>query len=117
VLKRKYNYQCDIWSCGVILFVLLSGHPPFNAKSRKALFQKIIAGKLNLDTAEWKLISNEAKDMLRALLCVNPIRRISINDCLKHPWIVKFTSELTIPKTLAEATINNLKAFNVRICI
>jgi len=64
VLKRKYDYKCDIWSSGVILYILLSGQPPFNGPSDKIIMDKVKAGFYSMDIPEFEKVSSEAKDLI-----------------------------------------------------
>ena len=93
VLNGKYGKECDLWSCGVILFILLVGYPPFDGKNTNEIFDNIKEGKLNLDTSDWDKISNEGKDLVKKLLEKNPNNRISPFDALKHPWIIKYSNK------------------------
>mmetsp|Transcript_549 Transcript_549/g.609 ORF Transcript_549/g.609 Transcript_549/m.609 type:complete len:265 (+) Transcript_549:555-1349(+) len=110
VLKQNYDYKCDIWSAGVILFILLSGYPPFNASSDEKIVEKVAEGKYSMEEDEWSLISEEAKDLVRKMLTMNPRERISAQDALKHPWIVAKSAQ-EIDKNISERTLTNLRNF------
>lgn len=77
VLCRRYDEKCDVWSCGVIMYILLCGYPPFKGKTQKEIFDKIKTGKFSFALAEWKNISREAKIMIKRMLTYNPEDRIS----------------------------------------
>ena len=64
VIKKSYNYKCDVWSCGVIAYILLSGRPPFNDSSDKKIMEKIEIGKYNFKNPIWQNVSDEAKDFI-----------------------------------------------------
>ena len=85
VLKQSYTEKCDIWSAGVILFLLLSGEFPFNGEEDKEILGKIKSVNYNMDSELWKNISNEAKDLIKHML-VNEDERFSAKEVLAHPW-------------------------------
>lgn len=64
VLKKKYGSKCDIWSCGVIAYIVLCGVPPFNGDSEKEIIQKVKEGRVSFSSPVWKGISQEAKDFI-----------------------------------------------------
>lgn len=86
VLKRKYGLEADMWSAGVILYILLSGSVPFDDESEVKLFKKIARGDYDLGYEEWEAVSEEAKDLIRGLMCVDPERRLPAAAALAHPW-------------------------------
>ena len=86
VLRENYNEKCDIWSCGVILFILLCGYPPFNGRSNKEIYNKIENSSPLYYDEEWNEISKEAKDLCKKMLKKNPNERLSAEECLKHKW-------------------------------
>ena len=86
VLQNGYNEKCDLWSCGIILYILLSGAPPFYGKNEKEIFAKILNGNLSFKNEIWNKISEEAKDLIKKLLEINPDKRISAKEALKEKW-------------------------------
>lgn len=78
---------CDYWSIGVVLFILLSGCPPFFDEDNFALFEKIKKVEYNFDAPTWSKVSEDAKNVIRALLVKEPEKRMSPDEFLKHPWI------------------------------
>ena len=86
VLDRNYTEKCDIWSCGVIMYILLTGRPPFGGNTDMEIMQKIKTGKFDLTKYPWGIISKEAKDLIKDLLQLNPGQRLSAEKALKHPW-------------------------------
>lgn len=82
-----YDSQCDLWSCGIILFILLGGYPPFYDDSEPKLFRKIRAGKYNMDDPVWDIVSDDAKDLIAKLLTVSPEERLTVDGVLAHPWM------------------------------
>jgi len=82
----SYGQAADFWGLGVVLFVMLSGRYPFDGR-KKPLEEQIQTASFNMDTARWRSLSEEAKDLVRGLLRVNPIDRLQLEDCLIHPWV------------------------------
>ena len=91
VLSGKYDKEWDVWSWGVILFVLLCGYPPFDGESNKDIFRAIIKSKLEFDEEEWTGISEEAKDLISQMLEKDATKRIKISSALTHDWFKKWT--------------------------
>ncbi|KAI3464780.1 hypothetical protein Pfo_021443 [Paulownia fortunei] len=89
VLQRNYGKEIDVWSAGVILYILLSGFPPFWAESEKGIFEEILAGHVDLQTSPWPSISNGAKDLIKRMLTMDPKKRITAAEALEHPWLKK----------------------------
>mmetsp|Transcript_2500 Transcript_2500/g.3824 ORF Transcript_2500/g.3824 Transcript_2500/m.3824 type:complete len:390 (-) Transcript_2500:229-1398(-) len=89
VLQKKYDKSCDLWSLGVIAYIMLCGYPPFNGESNQEVCDAVRRGKLRFQAKYWKGVSREAKDFIRRLLCVNPRKRMTVEDALNHPWMVK----------------------------
>ena len=94
VLLNNYNEKCDIWSCGVILYVLLTGTYPFRGKNEEEISKKILNGKYEFDSIIFKSISNEAKDLIKKCLIYNKNERISAYNALKHPFFKSETYNL-----------------------
>ena len=89
VLKNGYNEKCDLWSCGVILYILLCGSPPFYGKNEKEIFRKILDGNFTFRHKIWNKISTEAKNLVLKLLQVNPTKRLSAQEALEDVWFQK----------------------------
>ncbi|XXG81127.1 hypothetical protein AAC387_Pa09g1831 [Persea americana] len=87
VLRRRYGKEIDIWSAGVILYILLSGVPPFWAETEKGIFDAIMQGDIDFESDPWPSISNSAKDLVREMLTQDPKKRITSAQVLDHPWI------------------------------
>jgi calcium-dependent protein kinase len=98
VLKKNYTEKCDIWSIGVILYILLCGYPPFNGANDKQIIEAVLRGKYTLDEPEWEDISDEAKDLVRKMLEYDPVKRISASDALQHKWIKTHTQGEKVEK-------------------
>jgi len=77
VLKQKYDNKCDIWSAGVILFIMLCGYPPFNGKTDDDIYKKIEIGSFEFKPNDWKKVSQEAKDLIKEMLKYDPKDRLT----------------------------------------
>ena len=110
IFKKKYNEKCDIWSCGVIMYILLTGKLPFHGKSKKITIDLIIKGSYTLDSKEWVNISAASKNFIRKLLEITPSRRLSASEALKEQW-VQTGKSTEISLALLEHTSQNLKTF------
>ncbi|KAJ9553881.1 hypothetical protein OSB04_017926 [Centaurea solstitialis] len=87
VLRRRYGKEIDVWSAGIILYILLSGVPPFWAENEKGIFEEILNGHLDLQSPPWPSISAGAKDLISRMLTKNPKNRITADKALEHPWL------------------------------
>jgi len=84
ILNYNYNEKCDVWSIGVILFILISGKPPFGGENDQEILNKVKAGIFSMTGNEWTLISQEAKDLVKQMLMFDPAQRISAQEALNH---------------------------------
>ena len=112
VLKGNYTEKCDMWSIGVIIFIMLSGFPPFNGKSDDEIIGKVRRGQWNFNNEIWATISSEAKDLIKNLLTVDINARLTAIQALEHPWI-KQRSKTTFNEGLARQAISALSSFQV----
>ncbi|CAN6350057.1 unnamed protein product [Urochloa humidicola] len=87
VLKRRYGAEADIWSAGVILYILLSGVPPFWAENEDGIFDAVLRGHIDFASDPWPSISNGAKDLVKKMLRQDPKERLTAAEILNHPWI------------------------------
>ncbi|XP_045545232.1 serine/threonine-protein kinase 33-like isoform X2 [Salmo salar] len=99
---HEYSQQCDVWSIGVIMYMLLCGEPPFIATSEERLFDMIKKGELHFDGPVWDSISDAAKKVLSCLLKVDPAHRITANELLDNPWITGDSNTLATPTNVLE---------------
>ena len=86
VLMTNYRTECDMWSVGVLLYIMLCGYLPFTGSSPKEVFVKILKGEFKMDSPEWSYVSEECKDLVKKLLMVNHFERIKATEALSHPW-------------------------------
>lgn len=77
-----------MWAAGVVLYILLCGHPPFQSKSNREILERSAKGQYSLEGKEWEGVSDMAKDLVRAMLTVDPEKRITVSDALDHPWLM-----------------------------
>jgi calcium-dependent protein kinase len=111
VLNESYDEKCDIWSCGVILYILLCGYPPFNGESDLDIMKAVKVGKYDFPKEEWDCVSEEAKDLIKNMLKYSPKDRYSAEQCLSHKWFKKFEKSGKI-SALNSNTISNIKKFH-----
>jgi|LakMenE18May11ns_1017448.scaffolds.fasta_scaffold9812683_2 serine/threonine protein kinase len=113
VLNGSYNEKCDLWSIGVILYILLSGKPPFGGNNDDAIIEKVKIGKYTMSGTVWDQRSSEVKDFIRKLMEVDPEKRLSAKEALVHPWIQqKVTTKFD--EALVGGAIENLKSFTAQ---
>jgi calcium-dependent protein kinase len=111
VLNKSYTEKWDIWSLGVILYILLVGYPPFNGSDDKKIIDAVKKGKYTLDEPEWDDVSEEAVDLVRKCLTYDPDKRVSASEALEHTWFKKFAKADKVKKSLASKALSNLKNF------
>jgi len=111
VLKRNYGQEIDIWSAGVILYILLCGVPPFWAETDEGIAQAIIRSRIDFEREPWPKVSDNAKDLVSKMLDNNPYTRLTAQQVLEHHWIQNASAAPNIP--LGEAVRSRLKQFTV----
>ena len=110
VLQKSYNNKCDIWSAGVITYILLSGMPPFNGQSDQEIMKKVREGQFSFEDRIWQTISDNAKDFIRSLLTYNKDERPSAQEALQHRWITELVT-LNVDDSTAMNALGNLSKF------
>jgi len=91
VLAKNYGAKCDIWSCGVITYITLSGIPPFNGASDQEIMKKVKSAKVSFADPVWAQVSDQGKDFITQLLTKEQDKRPSAEQALQHPWIKNAT--------------------------
>ena len=117
VFLRKSNKECDLWSAGVILYMLIVGSPPFDGSSDKNIIKTIKTGIFDTKNSRWIHASSEVKDLISKLLVYEPNKRLSANEALQHPWFRKTNSNIlyyNIPKNEILKCIENILSYNVK---
>ena len=108
---RYMDEKCDIWSLGVILYVLLCGYPPFNGDTDVEIIQNVQRGKFVFPEEEWDIISSECKDLIKKMLTYEPSKRISAKEILLHPWFSHYEEKIKQDKSVAKSAFENMKRF------
>jgi len=115
VLLKNYTEKCDLWSCGVIMYILLSGRPPFSGKNDKEIIENIKKGKYDIESELWENVSPLAKNLIKNLLEKNAEIRISAEEAMSHKWFKKskIRDKLNyLPKEKIMRMLENLKSFS-----
>uniref|UniRef100_H2VEG1 calcium/calmodulin-dependent protein kinase n=1 Tax=Takifugu rubripes TaxID=31033 RepID=H2VEG1_TAKRU len=110
--KEAYGKPVDIWACGVILYILLVGYPPFWDEDQHKLYQQIKAGAYDFPSPEWDTVTPEAKNLINQMLTINPSKRITAQEALKHPWVCQRSTVASMMHR--QETVECLKKFNAR---
>ena len=108
VLQGNYDNKCDIWSCGVILYLMLCGYPPFYGETDHEIFKAISRKKFSFPEDEWKSISDDAKDLIKHMIC-DPDKRYNADNILAHQWVEKCAPNA---KEALNLNSNSLKNYN-----
>ena len=111
VLQESYNEKCDVWSIGVILYLLLIGQAPFDGEDDNIICQKIISEEINYDSNRIKNLSKESIDFMKKLLEKNPDKRISSAQALEHSWIKKYAPHTKVNRAFSRKIYKNLSNF------
>ncbi|XP_005988254.1 calcium/calmodulin-dependent protein kinase type II subunit beta isoform X1 [Latimeria chalumnae] len=110
--KEAYGKPVDIWACGVILYILLVGYPPFWDEDQHKLYQQIKAGAYDFPSPEWDTVTPEAKNLINQMLTINPAKRITAQEALRHPWVCQRSTVASMMHR--QETVECLKKFNAR---
>ncbi|XP_028459890.1 calcium/calmodulin-dependent protein kinase type II delta chain isoform X5 [Perca flavescens] len=110
--KDPYGKPVDIWACGVILYILLVGYPPFWDEDQHKLYQQIKAGAYDFPSPEWDTVTPEAKNLINQMLTINPAKRITADQAIMHPWICQRSTVASMMHR--QETVECLRKFNAR---
>ncbi|KAI6696565.1 calcium-dependent protein kinase 20 isoform X1 [Syzygium oleosum] len=110
VLRKHYGPECDVWSAGVIIYILLSGVPPFWDETEQGIFEQVLKGELDFISEPWPNISESAKDLVRRMLVRDPKKRLTAHEVLCHPWVQ--VDGVAPDKPLDSAVLTRLKQFS-----
>ncbi|CAM9203843.1 unnamed protein product [Ectocarpus sp. 12 AP-2014] len=105
LLSKKYDKACDLWSIGVIMFILLCGYPPFSGANDAEIFKAVQRVDYRFLSPEWDSVSDEAKDLIRKLLVKDPTARLTASQALVHPWFEKVMSGDAAAQTLRDSAL------------
>lgn len=118
VLKGDYTVKCDIWSMGVVLYIMMCGRPPFKGKTNPEIINSVLKGEYNFDYPSFEIASDDVKDFISKCLEMDVDKRMSAADAYDHPWIQrqweKEEKELTIPADVPESIMDFMNAVNFK---
>ena len=109
VINKKYNRECDLWSAGVILYMFIVGHAPFDGGSDKEIMEKVKKGNYPKNEERWKKASKEVKDLINKLLIYEPSKRLTAFEALKHPWFIVTNSNILYNNISKEEVLNYIQ--------
>ncbi|KAJ4898907.1 Calcium-dependent protein kinase 5 [Raphanus sativus] len=110
VLLKRYGPEADVWTAGVILYILLSGVPPFWAETQQGIFDAVLKGYIDFDSDPWPVISDSAKDLIRRMVSSKPAERLTAHEVLRHPWICE--NGVAPDRPLDPAVLSRIKQFS-----
>ncbi|KAI3832509.1 hypothetical protein MKW98_002055 [Papaver atlanticum] len=110
VLRKRYSPEADVWSAGVIIYILLSGVPPFWAETEQGIFEQVLHGDLDFSSEPWPSISESAKDLVKRMLIRDPKKRLTAHQVLCHPWVQ--VDGVAPDKPLDSAVLSRMKQFS-----
>ncbi|KAM7256815.1 hypothetical protein ACFE04_012556 [Oxalis oulophora] len=112
VLRRNYGPEVDMWSAGVILYILLCGVPPFWAETEEGIAHAIIRGSLDFERDPWPKVSKDAKDLVKRMLDPNPYSRMTVEEASEHAWIINADKAPTVPLGEVRSRIKQFSLMN-----
>ena len=109
VIKEKYDFECDEWACGIMMYILLTGIPPFYGEEEEIIFKNILSQEINLNIPQFNSISKNCKDLIKSLCNKNPEKRIKSEEALNHPFFKDGVNFLNILKGVYVENTKELK--------
>lgn len=106
VLKKNYDQKCDIWSLGVIMYILFCGYPPFNGSTDEKIMERILNATVKFPEEEWSTVSQSAKDLILSMLNKNPEQRPSARELLQNEWFKKPTGDKIIKQKVIKRIVS-----------
>lgn len=113
VLSGSFDCKCDIWSAGVLFYILLCGYPPFYGDTDNEILKRVKKGTFDFKGKEWKKVSNEAKDLIKCCLTMDPDKRISASSALKHPWFKVKNPTFALEAKFDHHVLENIKSYGL----
>lgn len=111
VLRGDYDEKCDVWSCGVIMYILLCGYPPFNGDNDDEIYEAVLQGEFEFPDAEWDNVSKEAKDLIKKMLTLDTKKRVSALEAMSDKWFNMNKDEFKEDKKSSQNVLSNMKRF------
>ena len=115
VLYNNYNEKCDLWSCGVMMYLMLCGKQPFNGNDDDEIYENIKKCKIEFNYEEWDNISHDAKDLIKKLLIKDIDKRYSAKEALNHSWIIKNKNKVKIDQNKFAEVVTNLRNYSSKL--
>lgn len=108
-LRKDYDESCDLWSVGIIAYILLCGYPPFNGADNAAVYAAVRRGTYYFPSSDWRHVSVEARDFIRRLLQVNVSKRMTVDQALRHPWMARHSASTKAERREEMETISSVE--------
>jgi calcium-dependent protein kinase len=111
IKKEPYDGKCDIWSVGVILYILLVGSPPFGGKSESKIMENVLKGAIDMSGREWRTVSGLARDLVANMMSYDPNERPTADECLRHPFIADKIKHSFTASVFSCQSLENMRTF------
>jgi calcium-dependent protein kinase len=111
VLQKKYDERCDVWSIGVILYILLSGKPPFDGDNDEEITEQVKIGTYSITGGVWQVVSSDAKNLIKKMLTFKFNDRVTAREALSDPWFTN-ASSVMVDKAIMQECMQNLSRFS-----